>query len=133
MGLKKLSSMDSTIILLISRDPEIERAVSEAARRTGHALMIARTAHEAVKVFTYGFERFGLIVLDLDSDVHGVTMFSALEDCHGKARIAVLTSCEESYMKPLALEHGAAACMGKPVTALQFKRLFEQFCAAVST
>jgi DNA-binding response OmpR family regulator len=125
--------MDPTIILLISRDSEIERAVSEAARKTGHALTVARTAHQAVKEFTYGFERFALIVVDLDQDVHGVTMFSALEDCHGKARIVALTSCKESYMKPLAMERGAAACLGKPVTATQFKRLFEEYCVTAAT
>jgi DNA-binding NtrC family response regulator len=125
--------MDPTIILLISRDAEIERAASDAARRTGHTLSVARTAHQAVKEFMYGFDRFGLILLDLDADIHGVTLFNAMDDCHGKAPVVALTGCEESYMKPLVLGRGAAACLGKPVTAPQLKRLIEEFCIVLST
>ena len=69
-----------------------------------------------------------MILVDLDPDVHGVTLFSALDECHGKAPVVVLTGCEESYMKPLAIGRGAVACLGKPVTAARFKRLFEEFC-----
>lgn len=120
-------------VLLISGDPEIERAASEAARRTRIALSVARTAHDAVKEFTHGFAGLNLILVDLDPEVHGVTLFNALDDCHGKAPVVALTGCEECYMKPLAMGRGAAACLGKPVTALQFARVFEDFCATPST
>jgi len=118
----------SRTIMLISGDAEIERAVSEAARRTGIALTVVRTAHEAVKEFTHGFEGLSLIFVDLDPDTHGVTLLNALEDCHGKAPVVALTGCEESYMKPLAMGRGAADCLGKPITAARFKRLLEACC-----
>jgi len=121
--------MPQPAILLISGDAEIERAACEAARGTGQALVVVRTAHEAVKQFAHGFEGYHLILVDLDPDVHGVTLFNALDDCHGKAPMVALTGCEEIYMKPLALGRGAAACLGKPVMAARFKRLFEEFCS----
>jgi|GEM_PF-20310 len=120
--------MSPPAILLITGDPEIERAVSEAARKTGRALTVARTAHEAVKQFAHGFQDLSLILVDLDPEVHGVTLFNALDDCHGTVPVVVLTGCEESYMKPLAMSRGAAGCVGKPVTAARFKLLFEDFC-----
>jgi DNA-binding NtrC family response regulator len=120
-------------ILLISGDAEVERAVSEAARRTSQPLTVARTAHEAVKQFSHGFEGLSLILVDLDPDVHGVTLFNALGDCHGDAPVVALTGCEESYMKPLALSRGAVACLGKPVTAARFKQIIEDFHPVAAT
>jgi DNA-binding NtrC family response regulator len=119
--------------MLLSGDAEIERAVSEAARRTGIAVTVVRTAHEAVKEFTHGFDGLSLILVDLDPDMHGVTLFNALDDCHGKAPVVALTGCEECYMKPLAMGRGAAGCLGKPITAARFKRLFEAYCAIPSS
>jgi DNA-binding NtrC family response regulator len=119
-------------ILLISGDPETERAAGEAARRTGNGLTVARTAHEAVKEFTHGFEGLRLILLDLDESIHGVTLFSALDDCHGKAPVLVVTGCEESYMKPLAMARGASGCLGKPVLPGHLQHLFEEFCPAAA-
>jgi len=115
-------------ILLITGDAETERAVTEAARRTKRPVTVARTAHEAVKILSHGLKDLSLILLDLDQDVHGVTLFSALEDCHGATPVVALTGCEEGYMKPLAMDRGAAGCLGKPVTAARFARLFDTFC-----
>jgi len=120
--------MNPPAIFLISGDADIERAVTEAAGRTGHALTIARTAHEALRMFSHGFDGVELILVDLDPDVHGVTLFNALDDCHGKAPIVAITGCEETYMKPLAMDRGASGCLGKPVTAARFVRLFENIC-----
>jgi DNA-binding response OmpR family regulator len=119
-------------ILLITGDADIERALLEAARRTGRTLTVIRTAHEAVKTFTHGFESFSLIILDLDPDVHGVTLFHALDDCHGGVPVVVLTGCEESYVKPIALSLGAADCLGKPVPPGQFARLLDELAPSIS-
>jgi len=117
-------------IFLISGDPEIERAVREAARRTCNGLTVAHTARDAVKEFTHGFDDLSLILMDLDPDAHGVTLLSGIEDCPGNAPVVALTGCQESQMKPLAMGRGAAGCLGKPVTASRFQRLFEAFCAS---
>ncbi len=132
IGLEGVIYMFPPTIMLISGDAEIERAVREAARRTGISVTVARTAHEAVKEFTRGFEGLRLILVDLGPGVHGVTLFNALDDCPGGAPIVALTDCEESYMKPLAMGRGAADCLGKPITAARFQRLFEFHCAIPS-
>jgi DNA-binding response OmpR family regulator len=119
--------------MLISSDSEIERAIHEAAREMDIMVYVSRTAHEAVREFTHGFEKFSLILVDLDPEVHGVTLFNALDDCHGKAPIVALTGCEESYMKPLVMAGGAADCLGKPITAACFQRLFESYCTIRSS
>jgi len=115
-------------ILLISCDAEIERAAAAAARKIGIPLSVIRTAHEAVKQLSLGCDAFGLILVDLDPAMHGVTLFNALDDVHGAAPIIALTDCEETYMTPIAVARGAAACLGKPVTPLCFEKLFAQFC-----
>ena len=56
--------MSPPAILLISGDSEIERAVSEAAREMDHAVKVARTAHEALKQFSHGFEGLSLIPVE---------------------------------------------------------------------
>lgn len=123
-------SMIPPVILLITGDAEIERDVVVAADRTGHALNVARTANEAVRMFAQGFDGVELIFVDLDPDVHGVTLFSAIEDCHGAAPIVAVTGCEESYMTPIAAAHGAACCLGKPLSATRFERLIGKLCPA---
>jgi DNA-binding NtrC family response regulator len=120
--------MSPPAILLISGDAEIERAVNEAARNAGHALTVARTAHEAVRRFAHGFQGIELILLDLDPAAHGVTLFNALDEFHGDVPVVALTGCEESYMAPLAISRGAAACLGKPLTAARFTQLFADLC-----
>jgi DNA-binding NtrC family response regulator len=124
--------MSPPSILLISGDGAIQRAAFEAARANGHGLTIACTAHEALKQFIAGFEGFNLIVADLDPDVHGVTLFNAIDESHGTAPIVALTSYEEVYMKPLVLNRGAVECLGKPVAASRFVQLFDQYCSAAS-
>ncbi len=116
--------------MLITNDLEVERAVAEAARRTRVAVTVARTAHEALKGFTYGFDGYSLILLDLDPDIHGVTLFNALDECHGNAPVVVLTGCEPIYMKPLVTGRGAADCIGKPVAPGCFTRLLGSHCHA---
>jgi len=123
--------MTPLAIFLISGDAEVERNVTESARRTGHALIVARTAHQAVKMFAHGFEGLRLILMDLDPDVHGVALLNALEDCHGKVPLVALTGCEESYVTRLALRHGAAGCLGKPVALERFERLIGGLCPVV--
>jgi DNA-binding NtrC family response regulator len=122
--------MSPPTILLISGDGAIQRAAFEAARAIGHGMTIARTAHEALTQFIAGFDGFNLIVADLDPDVHGVTLFNALDECHGAAPVIALTSYEEVYMKPLVLKRGGVECLGKPVAASRFVQLFEQYCSA---
>jgi DNA-binding NtrC family response regulator len=124
--------MNPPAILLITGDAEIERAVCEAAGKTRHALTVARTAHEAVRMFAHGFDGLDLIFVDLDPDVHGITLFNAIGDCHGKAPIVALTGCEESYMAPIAISHGATDCLGKPVTPARFERLIGKLCSAAT-
>jgi DNA-binding NtrC family response regulator len=120
--------MPPPAILLITGDPDVERTVVNAAGKTGHALNTARTAYDALRLFSNGFEESCLIFVDLDPQVHGITLFNALDDCHGSVPLVVLTDCEEACMKPPAEQRGAAVCLGKPVTVSQFTRLMDQLC-----
>ena len=93
-------------------------------------MTVARTAHEALKRFTHGYEGLNLIIVDLEPKLHGVTLFNALDNCqdsHNRAPVVALTNCEETYMKPLAMGRGAAGCLGKPVNAARFRKLLEEF------
>ena len=40
----------------------------------------------------------------------------AISGCADKPPIVAITALEETYMIPIAAKHGAAACLGKPIT-----------------
>jgi len=43
-------------------------------------------------------------------------LLEAISGCADRPPILVITALEETYMKPIAMKHGAAACLGKPIT-----------------
>jgi DNA-binding response OmpR family regulator len=59
--------------------------------------------------------RLDAVIVDVDPGAHGLALLEAISACADRPPIVVITALEETYMKPIALEHGAAACFGKPV------------------
>jgi DNA-binding response OmpR family regulator len=103
-------------ILLLDADGDLEAIVSEAATRTGRDVLVAKTSRAAFGVVGEQVQRIELVVVDVDPGAHGLALLEAISSCADRPPIVVITALEETYMEPIARKHGAAACLGKPIT-----------------
>jgi len=117
------------IVLLIDPDGDCEDAVSEAAAREGYDTHRVRTSREAFALLQGRFYNLALAVIDVDPGAHGLGLMEAMTSCADRPPILVLTGLEESYMKPIARAHGAAACLGKPVDPHKLSTLLRRLIA----
>lgn len=113
--------MNKNIVLLVDADGDSEGFVSEAATRTGRGVLVAKTSRDAFKIIKGEMNRLELVIVDVDPGAHGLALLEAISGCAGAPPIIVITALEESYMKPISQEHGAAACLGKPITLARLK------------
>jgi DNA-binding response OmpR family regulator len=103
------------VLLLVDADGESEGIVLKAAARTGRDVLLVRTSRDAFRILQNEMRRLDAVIVDVDPGAHGVALLEAISGCADRPPIVVITALEETYMKPIALEHGAAACFGKPI------------------
>ena len=103
------------VILLVDADGDSTSTVSEAAAGIGCDVLLAKTSREAFGIFGTQLRRLNSVIVDVDPGVHGLALLEAISSCADRPPIVVITALEETYMKPIAMEHGAAACLGKPI------------------
>jgi DNA-binding response OmpR family regulator len=108
--------MKENIVLLVDADGDSEGIVSEAAARTGRAVLPAKTSRDAFRILGDQMQRLDLVIVDVDPGTHGLALLEAISGCADRPPIVVITALEETYMKPISMKHGAAACLGKPIT-----------------
>lgn len=107
--------MKEKIVLLVDADGDCERMVSEVADRSNRELFSARTSRDAFKILGDEMQRLDMVIVDVDPGAHGLALLEAISECADRPPIVVITALEEAYMKPISAEHGAAACLGKPI------------------
>jgi DNA-binding response OmpR family regulator len=112
---KELKSMKENVVLLVDADGDSVGIVLEAAARTGHTARLAKTSREAFEILKRDIRRLDIVIIDVDPGAHGLALLEAISGCAERPPIIVVTALEETYMKPIAAEHGAAACLGKPI------------------
>ena len=122
--------MKPHVILLLNADPDVEKALSEVASQKGDELVAARTAAESVRILRDDAKDVKLVVIDIDPEMHGVTLFTAVAGFRENVPIVVVTSLEENYMKPLAVRRGAVECLGKPVEPNKLADAIRRHCGA---
>jgi DNA-binding response OmpR family regulator len=103
-------------ILLVDADGDSERIVSEAAARTGRHVLVVKSSRDAFRILGDQMQRLDLVIVDVDPGAHGLALLEAISGCADRPPILVITALEETYMKPISKRHGAAACLGKPIT-----------------
>jgi DNA-binding response OmpR family regulator len=111
--------MKENTVLLVDADGDSEGIVSEAANRTGRDVLVAKTSREAFRILGDQMQRLDLVIVDVDPGAHGLALLEAISGCADRPPIVVITALEETYMKPISMKHGAAACLGKPITVQQ--------------
>ena len=108
--------MKENTVLLVDADHDCEGIVSEAAARTGRSVRSVRTSREAFAFLREHIRDISLVIVDVDPGAHGLALLEAIGACAEKPPMFVLTALEQTYMEPIAREHGAVACLGKPIS-----------------
>jgi len=121
--------MKEKIVLLVDADGDSEGFVLEAAARTGRGVLMAKTSRDAFKIIRDELHRLDLVIVDVDPGAHGLALLEAMSGCANTPAMIVITALEESYMKPISQEHGAAACLGKPITIAKLKSTLDEVSA----
>jgi DNA-binding response OmpR family regulator len=103
------------LVLLVDADGDSKGIVLEAAARTGRRVLLAKTSRHAFRILGNQMGRLDAVIVDVDPGVHGLAVLEAIIGCGDRPPLVVVTALEETYMKPIAMEHGAAACLGKPL------------------
>src|SRR6476469_2102857 len=103
------------VLLLVDADGDSEELVRRATAHAGYELISVRTSAAAFAVLAARMRGLDLMIVDVDPGAHSLALLEAMTSCAERAPIFVLTSVAEAYMKPIALEHGAVACLSKPV------------------
>ena len=121
-----VSDMNDDTILLVDADGDSEAEVREAAAGIRAELLLVKTSRDAFKILKDGMQRLKLVVVDVDPGAHGLALLEALSGCADRPRIVVITALEKTYVEPIALKHGATACLGKPITVQPLTYLFKE-------
>jgi DNA-binding NtrC family response regulator len=111
-----VTDMNETTILLLDADGDSEAIVSEAATLAGRDVLVVKTSRAAFRILGEQIQRLEIVVVDVDPGAHGLALLEAISSCADRPSIVVITALEEIYMEPIARKHGAAACLGKPIT-----------------
>jgi len=119
--------MKEKVILLVDADADCAGIVLDAGARTGHGVWLSRDGSEALNFLNREFNRIDSLIVDVDPGSRGMALLAALCTLWRRLPVIVLTTSEESHMKPVGLRHGAVACLGKPLSIERLRRVIERF------
>jgi len=117
--------MKRSVVLLVDADADTASTVLEAARMAKLDVRFVRASRDLFQLIQTRFEDVAAVVLDVDSDVHGMAVLEALDAWGPAPPVIVISSLEEAHLEPVVLAHGAQECLGKPVS-------LERLAAAIS-
>jgi DNA-binding NtrC family response regulator len=103
-------------ILLVDADRDSESIVSQAGPPAGRKVVVAETSRDAFRLLANQIRSLDLIIVDVDPGAHGLALLEAISGYGDRPQIVVITALEEAYVEPIAIKHGASACLGKPLT-----------------
>src|ERR1700686_5226975 len=117
------------VVLLVDADGDSESIVLKAAALTLRDVLLVKTSRHAFGILQNEMRRLDAVIVDVDPGAHGLALLEAISGCAERPPIIVVTALEETYMKPIAAEHGAAACFGKPITIQKLGSAIEDVSA----
>jgi DNA-binding response OmpR family regulator len=114
-------TIKSNLVLLLTRDLELEQQAATAAAASGARLTVVRTVRELLLIACQRSRELKLVVVDFDNDTGGMTLLSALNMSRADLPILVLTSTDRDHSTVLAHADGAACCLTKPMNAAELE------------
>jgi len=125
--------MKENVVLLVDADGDSEGVVLEAAARTGHKVRRAKTSRDAFQILKNEIRHLDAVIVDVDPGVHGLALLEAISGYEERPPMIALTGLEETYMQAIAARHGAADCLGKPVSIGKLKSALEKSMSRMKT
>ena len=119
--------MKRNVILLVDADADIVNLGLVAAADQALDVRLARSSRGGFGMLNCSVDDVALIIIDLGSGLHAMELLEALRRETQTPSAIAITSFEGRLMREIALAHGAATCLGKPVTR---KRLREAIANA---
>ena len=131
---KTESIMESGLVLLLTRDLELEQQSAMAAAASNARLIVARTVGVALEIIYQRGRELDLVVIDFDNGTRGTALLSALSASRADLPLVALTSTDPDHSTELAHADGAACCLTKPMNAAELEmviRLLGKKCAKI--
>ncbi|HEU5246634.1 MAG TPA: response regulator [Candidatus Udaeobacter sp.] len=111
--------MKRPVILLLTNDNRLEDLVAHALSEIGGVSHLARNPNEALETVC-GVPNLDLAIVDFEHGPHGMTLLRAINAVCRQLPVIAITGDDESHVATVtACTHGAAACLAKPVSAIQ--------------
>ena len=119
--------MNVRLALVLTHDADFEKVVTESLKEPGTEILTTHDVDHALEIGCQRGAELDLTIIDR-SDCHAITLLSALKACRRDLPVIVVTSSESCHCAAIAYAKGAAACLGKPVTAEDLKVVLNQLC-----
>jgi FixJ family two-component response regulator len=124
--------MKRNVVLVLDADADTARAVASVAATRNCDLRFMQTSREFFHFCSEDFENVTAIVLDVDPGMHGMAILEALDACENTPPIIVVSALEEMLLESVVQRHGAAACLGKPLSVTRLARAIDQTLGRVA-
>ena len=109
------------LVLLLTRDGELQEQAATAAASSGARLTVAQNVGEALQIVCERGRELDLVVIDFDNGTRGMALLSALSVWRADLPIVALTSADRDHSDELVYADGAACCLTKPINAADFE------------
>jgi DNA-binding NtrC family response regulator len=106
--------MEREILLIANGDANSNAIVEAVAKQTGHRLHKVSSTRQVFEIMGTDMDNVDVAIIDLDPGVHSLAILEAIGGHPASPPVIVLTSLEELEVMPIATQHGAVACLGKP-------------------
>jgi CheY-like chemotaxis protein len=119
--------MKTTVMLLLTKDSELEDFVAETLLELGGVSHLTHDAGDALETVC-GVHDLDLAVIDFEHGAHGMTLLSAISMLREDLPVIVITHDDEKHVEALAYTNGATACFSKPVSTTQLVAAIRKVC-----
>jgi DNA-binding NtrC family response regulator len=110
--------MKTPVILLLTKDNELEDLVAQLLSEIGGVSHLARDADEALEIVCR-VPSLDFAIVDFEHGPHGMTLLRAINTVCRQLPVIVIIRHDESHVAAVAYTNGAAACLAKPLSATQ--------------
>jgi CheY-like chemotaxis protein len=117
-GVPEAGSMKAPVILLLTKDNELEDLVAQLLSEIGGVSHLARDADEALEIVCR-VPSLDFAIVDFEHGPHGMTLLRAINTVCRQLPVIVIIRHDESHVAAVAYTNGAAACLAKPLSATQ--------------
>jgi FixJ family two-component response regulator len=124
--MQKEKFMKRSVVLVLDADADTAHAVAIAATGVNCDVRFVRTSKEFFQFCQEDFENVAAIVLDVDPGIHGMAILEALDACENTPPIIVVSALEEHRLSSVVQQHGAIACVGKPLSFMRLGHAVEE-------